>query len=236
MKFSIIIPCYNEEKNLPLILERSREIMTRDDIELVIVNNGSTDGSAVILGKLLPAYPFARSVTVEKNQGYGFGILSGLRAARGEYLGWTHGDLQTSPHDILQAINIIESHGNPKDIYVKGSRKGRPLFDRFFTFSMGLFETFYFGKVLYEINAQPNIFHKSFFEKWENPPHDFALDLYALYMAQRMRLKVFRFPVQFPPRVHGESKWNTDFSAKWKFIQRTLLFSRELKKRMRKEK
>lgn len=234
MKFSIVIPCYNEEKNLPLILERFRAVIQREDIEVIIVNNGSTDGSATALEVLIPQFPFARCETVPVNQGYGFGILSGLRAARGEYIGWTHGDLQTPPSDFIRAVEIIESQGNPKNIYIKGSRRGRPFFDQAFSFGMGIFETLYFGTLLHEINAQPNIFHKSFFERWENPPYDFALDLYVLYQAKKERLKIFRFPVRFPPRVHGVSKWNTDFSAKWRFIQRTLLFSRELKKRIEK--
>ena len=62
---------------------------------------------------------------------------------------------------------------------------------------------------------------------------DFSLDLYAVYMAKRKGIKVIRFPVLFPDRLNGESKWNTDgMRSKIKFINRTLSFSFELKKRM----
>ena len=54
--------------------------------------------------------------------------------------------------------------------------------------------------------------------------------VYALYMARRKGLKVLRFPVDFPERVHGESKWNTGLASKWKFIKRTLDFSVKLKR------
>ena len=67
---------------------------------------------------------------------------------------------------------------------VKGNRQGRPLFDVFFTAGMSLFETCYLHMKLYDINAQPNLFPRTFYESWENPPYDFSLDLYALYMAQ----------------------------------------------------
>ena len=50
---------------------------------------------------------------------------------------------------------------------------------------MSLFETIYIGKALWDINAQPNIFHRQFFEGWSNPPFDFSLDLYALYMSKK---------------------------------------------------
>lgn len=228
MKLSVVIPCYNEEQNLPLILARFGEVIERDDVEVILVDNGSTDGSAQALSALLPDYPFARSVKVEVNQGYGYGILQGLKECRGEYVGWTHADMQTDPADILKALAVIES-GNGL-VYVKGTRKGRPLFDVFFTAGMSLFETCYLRERLYDINAQPNIFPRIFYDSWENPPHDFSLDLYALYMARRKKLQIVRFPVRFPKRIYGESKWNTGLGAKWKFIKRTVAFSVNLKK------
>ena len=230
MKLSLVIPCYNEAKNIPLILERFSAVLTRNDIELILVDNGSRDDSGPVLARLLPGHPFARTVRVEVNRGYGFGVRAGLAAATGEYAGWTHADMQTDPFDAVRALQEIERQGSPRDIFVKGSRKGRPLFDRVFTVGMSLFETVYLGQRLWDINAQPNIFHRSFLEQWRNPPDDFSLDLYTLYLARRQGLKIVRFDVVFPPRVHGTSSWNTSIGAKWKFIKRTLDFSVNLKR------
>ena len=78
--------------------------------------------------------------------------------------------------------------------------------------------------------SQPNVFSKEFYETWKNPPKDFSLDLYALYMARKANLDVKRFEVQFPERIHGNSHWNNGtLKAKWKFIKRTLDFSKNLK-------
>lgn len=228
MKLSVVVPCYNEKENIPLILERFNEAMTRADVEVILVDNGSTDGSAAVLDELLPRYRFARRVRVEVNQGYGYGILRGLRVCRGAYVGWTHADMQTDPADILKALAFIEAQTG--SVFVKGNRKGRPLFDVFFTVGMSVFESLYLGQWLWDINAQPNLFPRAFCARWKNPPKDFSLDLYALYMARKMRLRVIRFPVAFPERVHGESKWNTGLTAKWKFIKRTLDFSVKLKR------
>ena len=230
MKLSIIVPCYNEEKNIPLILEKFHKVIDRDDIEVLLVNNGSTDNSKDIINQLLPSLPFVRVVTVENNQGYGYGITSGLKAAHGEFIGYTHADMQTDPADVLKALEIIEKQDNPENCYVKGDRKGRAIFDQFFTMGMSAFETIYLGKKLWDINAQPNIFHKSFFESLINIPKDFSLDLYFLYTAQKQGLKVIRFDVIFPERLHGESSWNTGLSSKWKFIKRTFDFSFKLKR------
>ncbi len=228
MKLSIVVPCYNEEENIPLILERFQEVIEREDIEVILVNNGSTDNSAQVLEQLLPKYSFAKTTLVAVNQGYGYGILQGLAMCRGEYIGWTHADMQTDPADIIKALHVIEQEKGL--VFVKGRRKGRPLFDVLFTVGMSIFETCYLHKKLYDINAQPNIFPKVFYDGWEEPPQDFSLDLYALYMARKKGLKVIRFPVLFPERIHGESKWNTGLQSKWKFIKRTIDFSVKLKK------
>jgi glycosyltransferase involved in cell wall biosynthesis len=182
---------------------------------------------------LVVNYTFARVVKVEVNQGYGFGITSGLKEAKGEFIGYTRADMQTDPTDVLKALEIIQSQANPKECYVKGDRKGRPMFDQFFTMGMSAFESLYLGKKLWDINAQPNIFHRSFFDSIKQEcPKDFSLDLYFLYMAQKQDLNIIRFDVIFPQRLHGSSSWNDGFASKWKFIKRTLDFSFKLKKEL----
>lgn len=232
MKLSLIIPCYNEAANLPLLLERCKELTVRPDVEVVLVDNGSTDNTIEVLQTLLPKYSGCRSIRVEKNQGYGFGIVSGLKAARGEILGWTHADMQTDPQDALFGLEIFEKHGD--DIFVKGQRYGRPFMDVVFTAGMSVFETCLLARPMWDINAQPTIFSRSFFETWIAPPDDFSLDLYAYYQAQRSGLKVYRFPVRFGERAHGFSHWNVNWAAKRKFIHRTVDYSLQLKKNISK--
>ena len=230
MKFSLIIPCYNEAANLPLLLERCKALATKSEVEVILVDNGSTDSTPRVLLNLLSRYPGCRSVRIEKNQGYGFGILSGLRVAKGEILGWTHADMQTDPQDALSGLELFEKHGI--DIFVKGRRFGRPLADVLFTIGMSLFETLLLAKPMWDINAQPTMFSHKFFESWSSPPDDFSLDLYAYYQAQTQGLTVYRFPVKFGERAHGVSHWNVNWAAKWKFIRRTIDFSLQLKKKI----
>ncbi len=229
MKLSIVVPCYNEEENIPLILNKFNEVIKRDDVEVILVNNGSTDNSEDVFNELVPKYSFAKLVKVEVNQGYGYGILQGLKETKGQYIGWTHADMQTDPYDVIKALEIAENSKEEK-IFVKGNRKGRPLFDVFFTFGMGCFETLLMGQFLWDINAQPNIFSRELFDNWQNPPFDFALDLFALYEAKKQGYKIIRFPVFFPERIHGSSHWNTGLAAKMKFIKRTIEFSFKLKR------
>ena len=229
IKYSIVVPCYNEARNIPLILEKFSTVVNEATVEVILVNNGSTDDSVDVLDRLIPQYSFAKLESVQVNQGYGFGILAGLKRAKGEYLGWTHADMQTDPIDVIKAFGLTEQSSNNINLFIKGSRRGRSLFDNLFTIGMSLFESAYLRTWLWEINAQPNIFHRSFYQSWHNPPRDFSLDLYVYYCAKQQGLEVQRFSVEFPPRLHGTSSWNNSLQDKYKFIVRTLKFSRELK-------
>jgi glycosyltransferase involved in cell wall biosynthesis len=231
MRFSLVIPCHNEAANLPLLLPRCKEVTRRSDIEVILVDNGSTDNSPDIFLNLLPQYPGCRSVRIEENNGYGCGVLTGLRAARGEILGWTHADMQADPQDALRGLELFEKHG--LDIFVKGRRYGRPLGDLAFTVGMSVFETLLFGKSMCDINAQPTMFSRTFFDTWIEPPYDDTLDLYAYYQARCKRLKIHRFPVRFGKRAYGVSHWNVNWAGKRKFIHRIVNSSLKLKKRIK---
>lgn len=231
MKLSLVIPCYNEELNLPLLLERCKSVVQCADVEVIIVDNGSTDNTAKILASLLPRYPGCRSIKVDLNKGYGYGILQGLHASSAEYIGWTHADMQTDPVDVLEALDLISGSNIP--FFIKGRRYGRPFADVFFTICMSVFESILLRRKMWDINSQPNIFPRTFFQTWVNPPHDFSLDLYAYFMAKKSGLDILRFPVRFGERANGVSHWNINWSSKLKFISRTLSYSFNLKKSLK---
>jgi len=233
-KFSLIIPCYNESKSLPLLIERLKIMKDNEkNLEIIIVNNGSTDETSEILKALAHDLNFLILVDVKTNKGYGNGILSGLNAASGEILGWTHADLQTDPIDALKGLEIFKKSTHPESLFVKGRRHGRPLTDVFFTIGMSIFEIILLRKFMWDINAQPTMFHRSFFLTWESPPNDFSLDLFAYYMAKKSNLEIKRFPVFFGDRAYGVSHWNINLLSKFNFIKRTLLYSVKLHNRIK---
>ena len=71
------------------------------DYELILVDNGSTDKTAQILLKLQEDNPRIKTVSVAVNQGYGWGIINGLRVAQGECIGYLGGDEQVKPEDVV---------------------------------------------------------------------------------------------------------------------------------------
>ena len=228
---SLVIPCYNEADNLPLLVDRCALVFaSRDDVEVILVDNGSTDRTPELLPGLIAPHASLRSVRVPVNEGYGHGILTGLRAATGDVLAWTHADMQTDPSDVLKGYERFVASSSPDKLFVKGNRFGRPAFDVVFTWGMAAFETALLGAPMWDINAQPTMFSRSFFAGWQDPPKDFSLDLFAYYTALKSGLKVERFPVYFGPRAHGESRWNTGLTARYKFIRRTVDYSLKMKR------
>jgi len=233
MHASLVIPCYNEAKSLPMLTERCMAAIRADrDLEVILVDNGSTDDSQALMAQFARE-PRLKIVRIEVNGGYGAGILVGLSAAQGEVLGWTHADLQTDPLDAVTALQFFKGASDWRRLYVKGRRRGRPLSDEVFTAGMSAFETILLRTPLVDINAQPNLFSRSLFESWVRAPSDFSLDLFAYHSAKAAGFRVIRFPVEFRERQHGHSHWNIDWRSKAKFIKRTLDYSLELKRGMR---
>ena len=235
MKFSIIVPCYNEEKNLKMLMQEIYNKVvqnTNEEVEVILVNNGSNDNSSAIMEELRKMYDFLKIENVEANQGYGYGILRGLQAASGDYFAWIHADLQFDPIEVNKGMEFLKSNGYPKDVFIKGIRTHRPLSDTLFTFGMSIYETIVLHKILWDINAQPTLIPRELFETWKNPPYDFSLDLYAYYMAKKQKYKIHRYKIIQRERKEGKSTWNTGFKSRIKLIKRVLNYSKKLKRSM----
>lgn len=233
---SIVVPCYNEVLNLPLIIQAFKKVIDKKpSIQIVLVDNGSTDNTADVLDQIILELDHSyqvcfKPVFVKVNQGYGYGILQGLANADGDVLAWTHADMQTDPLDVLVAYQRLIDCVDV-DAIVKGKRKSRPLLDNFFTWGMQVFTFGMLGISLNDINAQPKLFNRVFYHKFlsENAPHDFSLDLFLLYQAKKNAYSVLEVPVIFADRQHGDAKGGGSWKTKFKLIKRTAAYIMELK-------
>ncbi len=225
-KLSIIVPCYNESKNISLIIAAFKKaIGERKNIEVILVNNGSDDDSAAVFTSELYQEKIFKLVNIEKNQGYGFGILSGLEAASGNVLSWTHADMQTDPSDVIRGFDLYPQESG-EEIFIKGKRKNRAALEFLFTFGMQLLASAALKTYLDDINAQPKIFSKEFYQKFikNNAPFDFSLDLFVLYMAKKNAVKIKEIEVNFAKRIHGEAKGGGSWKTRIKLIKRTFSY------------
>ena len=118
---------------------------------------------------------FAKLIRIEKNIGYGHGIMEGVRYSSGDVIAWTHADMQTDLLDVLEAYKTFINHPDYPNCILKGRRVGREKIDGFFTAGMSLISSIMLKARLSDVNAQPKMFHKNFLEKINDPPNDFSL-------------------------------------------------------------
>lgn len=92
---SIFFPCHNEAPNIEQLVQQARKVFNRfaETFEVIVVDDGSTDGTGEIADRLSAAHPDVR-VVHQKNQGYGGALKSGFRAARLKWVFFSDGDLQ----------------------------------------------------------------------------------------------------------------------------------------------
>ena len=73
IKFSLVIPCFNEERSLNVLIPQLVNIVTKNNIEFILVNNGSTDGTSELFNKI--SIDNISLINLDKNAGYGGGII-----------------------------------------------------------------------------------------------------------------------------------------------------------------
>ena len=229
---SIVIPFFNEEKNIPIILKNFEKLHDLKFVEIIMVNNGSTDNSQNEMEK--NKITNVKILNLEKNKGYGGGILEGLKIAQGNILAWTHGDLQCDINDVITAYKSFKKIDN-KTIVIKGKRQKRTIMEEILTFGMQIFASIILKVRLDDINAQPKLFDRNFFKqlmKFE-PPKDFSLDLFLLYFAIKKNYKIINFPIYFNIRKYGKAKGGGgSFKNKFIIVLRTFKYIIKLKNKI----
>ncbi|HLC94810.1 MAG TPA: glycosyltransferase family 2 protein [Patescibacteria group bacterium] len=101
---SIIIPVYNEEENIDLLLEKLTPILSRYTYEAIFINDGSTDHTAEIIKKAAQNNPSIKLVSFVRNFGHQMAITAGYREARGDCVITIDADLQDPPDVINKLI------------------------------------------------------------------------------------------------------------------------------------
>ncbi|HEX5624798.1 MAG TPA: glycosyltransferase family 2 protein [Saprospiraceae bacterium] len=137
---SIVIPVYNEEKTIHLILDAIAKVTLRDDMqkEVILVNDCSTDQTETRLLEYIRQHPElpCRYMKHETNQGKGAALHTGIRAANGEFILIQDADLEYDPREYNDLLRpILEGHAD----VVYGSRftSGHPHRILFFWHSIG---------------------------------------------------------------------------------------------------
>ena len=216
-ELSIIVPCYNEEKNIAEIYKEVIDLNLDDiNIEVILVNNGSVDNTETEIKKIINVHQKKnienlniKLLSLDENQNYDGGIYKGLQIANGKFLAWTHGDLQTP---IVDVILLYKKVKNKNKVFGKGYRTNNRGYDSIVSRLHEKLCSIILGFDMIEINAQPKIFEKRHLDIFQNPPKKYArLDTYFYYISLKENFEIVNINVVFRSRVHGKSNWKSNF-------------------------
>lgn len=216
MRFSIVIPCYNERGNIEGLLAQFAPLGEEFDLELVLVENGSTDGSAEYFrSRVEGRLPWVRTAYVPANRGYGYGIQQGLKLATGDYAGWMHADLQLRPGELAPFLRYASRHAGER-LYLQGRRAKRSGAEQLFMYGESLACSIAFGMRLVDVPAMPILFHRSLLDgvDVDAMPDDFSIDIYVHALARGRGFAEKRRLVEVAERASGRSAWNRGLASK----------------------
>lgn len=138
-KISIIVPCYNEEKAIPLFYNETERVIKEDfsksniKFEYIFINDGSTDNTLHEIKELHKKDKKIRYISFSRNFGKEAAMFAGLEAADGDYITVMDADLQDPPSLLKQMYDTIKEDGYDCVATRRVTRKGEPPIRSFFS-------------------------------------------------------------------------------------------------------
>lgn len=101
---SVVIPCYNSEGTIALVVQRLREALADYPLEIILVNDGSRDRTGEVILDLVAQYPEVTAINLMRNFGQHNALLCGIRAAKHELIVTLDDDLQNPPEEVPRLL------------------------------------------------------------------------------------------------------------------------------------
>jgi glycosyltransferase involved in cell wall biosynthesis len=204
VELSIVIPLYNEEPNVaPLLAELSAVLVSMTiPHEVLVIDDGSTDGTFGVLRRLQASDPHLRVVRFARNFGQTAAFAAGFAYARGQFVVTFDGDLQNDPVDIPRLLNLARTH----DV-VCGWRKDRK--DDFLTrYVPSVIANQLIGLVsgvhVHDVGCSLKVFRAEVVKPLKLTP---GMHRYLPALASQLGDRVTEVVVNHRPRRFGQSKY-----------------------------
>ena len=205
VELSVVVPVLNEEATIAELNVRTRAVLVglEKTLEIVVVDDGSTDRTPVLLAALAPTIPELRIVTLTRNFGQAAALSCGIFAARGELVLTLDADLQNPPEEIPKLLAAL----GPDVDLVSGLRSRRPEPWWRYLGSRGVhwIARTLVGRDLHDYGGQFKLYRREVIEAtrqaWAPGKPFFALAVW-------LGFRVVEVPVRHEPRRSGRSRYN----------------------------
>lgn len=206
LSLSIVIPAYNEAENIEALIKDIKSKLNGHipGLEVIVVNDGSTDATGEICEKLARASGNGvRTIHHLHNEGYGVALRNGFKAARGELVFFTDADNQFNIAEIMDLLPYAHDYE-----IVAGYRKKRqdPLLRCWLSRGYNLLANFLLGTKVRDFNCAFKVFHRSLFDQIEINSFGYLVNAEIFAKALQMGCRIKEVPVSHFPRTKGQSK------------------------------
>ncbi|QDU57235.1 glycosyltransferase [Aeoliella mucimassa] len=201
---SLVLPAWNESEALPRAVEEADKALrsVADEYEILVVNDGSTDGTAECLENLASEYPALRAIHHEQNRGYGAALRTGFAAARCDLVMFTDADVQFDLSEVRRFVVLAEDY----DIVCgyRIDRKDSPL-RCFYSRGYNLLVRTLIGTSVRDIDCAFKMFRREKLQQLEITTDGFLVNTELLTGARQRGFSVVEVGVTHRPRCEGQS-------------------------------
>ena len=205
MNLSFVYPVYNEIENLPRLLPETQRIADgiASDYEVVLVDDGSVDGSAALMDDLAVSHPQARPVHHGRNRGLGAAIRTGLASATKDLVLYMDSDFPVSVEDARAALGLF---GDDTDVLI-GYRLGRAEGPRreLMSWTYNRLIRWTFGLRVRDVNFAFKLIRRSLLEQMRLRSEGSFIDAELLLEAARLGARIREVGIQYHSRTAGVS-------------------------------
>lgn len=200
---SVIFPAYNEEANLEAVIKRTAAVMSgvTDDWEIIVVDDGSTDGTAEIIDSFRALGERFTAIHHPMNRGYGAALKSGIINAKKDLIFFCDSDLQFDIREIDKLLDWIDAY----DIVI-GYRAKRqdPYYRRLNAFGWKMLMRFVLGLKIRDIDCAFKIFRRKVFDRISIEAVGAMVNADILAKALKLKFTLKEVPVTHYPRLKGK--------------------------------